>query len=200
MATPALSVFSLYDVGGPSPVQSDHKGCVRAVAGGQVVVAPLFDDPAVVEDDDAVGRDRLGEAVGHDEGCASADQSVDGRFKHPRPGGACFGGGFVKDDDRGCCQVEAGEGELLGLDGADLVTALTDDRVESVVEATDPVGTYVVQGGEEVGVGGIWSGEAEVLGDRAGKTWTSWLTSATAVRIPSEPSSSWVRVPIRIDP
>ena len=67
----------------------------------ELVVGTLFDDAAVVEDDDEVGIADSGEAVGDDECGAPLHQSVHAPLYEGLRAGVDAAGGLVEDEHRG---------------------------------------------------------------------------------------------------
>ena len=75
----------------------------------------LFDDVAVVEDDDTVGIADGAETVGDDEGCTALHQRVHTTLYEPLRTGVDARCGLVEDVHRGIRDSGTGDGNQLAL-------------------------------------------------------------------------------------
>ena len=112
---------------------------VGAVGGQELGVGAALDDAAPVDDQDEVGGEDGGKAVGDGEGRAARHQRRQGALDQALGLGVQGGGGFVQDQDAGVLQDGAGDGDALLLAAGELVAALADDRIVAVRQAGDVV-------------------------------------------------------------
>ena len=129
-----------------------------------------LDDLAVVDDGDAVGAHRGGEAVGDEDGGAALEQHVE-RLLDLRLGLEVeVRRGLVEHEDARAGEERPGQGEELPLAGRQRHAALVHGRVEPVGQPVDQVAEPDEPAGlEHLGLGRVGPGEADVLADRAGE-------------------------------
>ena len=94
----------------------------------------LFDDAAVLEDDDLARALDRGEAVGDDDRGAAGEQAPQAGLDARLGVDVDVGGRFVEHEDAGVGDERAGEGDELALAGGELDAALADRGVVALLE------------------------------------------------------------------
>src|SRR5579871_3330382 len=92
----------------------------------QFLEAALFDDAAVLEDDDDIGVENGGEAVGDADAGLADHQFIEGILDEALAFGVQRAGGLVQDEDGGVAQDGAGDGEALFLAAGEHDALFTD--------------------------------------------------------------------------
>lgn len=115
------------------------QGGVDAVAGHQLLVPPLFAEPAAVQHKDAVGAAYRGQPVGYDDGGAvdhdALQGTLDGRFCLVVYGGGCL----IQDEHWRVFEYGAGNGDALALAAGEFLAAFADDGLVAVGQFHDEV-------------------------------------------------------------
>ena len=143
---------------------------VAAAGGAEGVVGALFEDAAMVEDDDVIGLADGGEAVGNDEDGALAHEVVERLLDLAFGDGVHAGGGLVEDDKRRVFQEDAGDGEALFFALGETDALFADVGLQAQRKGLNEVpGGGAFEGGDHGGLGDIGADEAEVVGDGAFK-------------------------------
>ena len=145
-----------------------HQPAIGAVAADQLGMAAGLDDPAVIDDEDAVGADHAREAMRQDQGRAALRQPVEPALDDRLVLGIDRGQGLVEDQDRRIAQQRPGDRQALALAARQIDAALADQRLVAVRQLQDEVMRVgVARGGFELGLGRIRLAEAQILLDRA---------------------------------
>lgn len=127
-------------------------------------------DAALLHHHHPVGGGGLAEPVRDDQGRTALQRALGGLLQPPGAGAAGLRGGLVEDGDRWVGQHQPGEGELLRAVGGQPVAALADDGVEALGQRLSPAERAdPLQGFAQFLVGGVRSGQAQVVGERAGE-------------------------------
>ena len=92
----------------------------------------LFDDVAVVEDNDTVGITDGAQAVGNDEGCTTLHQRVHTTLYEPFRTGVDGGCGLVEDEHRGIRDGSTGDGNQLAFALGEVATIAIENGLIAV--------------------------------------------------------------------
>ena len=152
--------------------------CARAVGGdhpriesagaGQFIMCSLFDDPPLVEYQDAIGAAYRIEPVRDHQQGAVERQLVDAFLDQTLALGVEVGRGLVEDHQRGIAQKGAGQGDALDLPARESRAALADRAViaqrQGVDEFSRPCAPGRLAHRVQIRLG---TSEPDVVGDRA---------------------------------
>ena len=94
----------------------------------QLGIGAGLDDPAVVEDEDAIGVAQGGQSVGDEDDGAIGAGGVDGLLDQPFAGVVQCRGALVEDQDRWILEEDPGQGNPLPLSARQVLAALGDPR------------------------------------------------------------------------
>ena len=131
-------------------------------------MAALFDDAALVEDEDAIGADHARQPVRQDEGRASGREAVDRLLDHRLVFGVDRGQCLVEDQDRRVAQQGAGDRQSLALAARQHDAALADHRPIPLRQQRDEfVRIGVARRGRDLLIVGAGLAEPQILFDRA---------------------------------
>ena len=167
----------------------------------QLRVPTALDDPAVLEDDDLVGRADGGEPVRDDERRTPLERLAE-RGGDRRLGGRVERGGrLVEDDHAGVGQQQPGDGEPLPLAAGEPVAALADDGVEPAGQARDQ-GASRARRSADHSSSSVASTLASSRLDRmeSWNRWPSWVTMPEVERSASKLRSRTSTPPSRTAP
>ncbi len=92
----------------------------------QLGIRAGLDDPAVVEDQDAVGVAQGGQAMGDQDDGAVGPGGIDGFLDEPFAGVVQRRGPLVEDQDRRVLEEDPGQGDPLPLTAGEVLAALGD--------------------------------------------------------------------------
>ena len=145
-----------------------HQPAVGTVVLDELLVRAAFDDPAVLEDQDAVGTDHAREAVRQDERGAAGHQAIEGFLDDGLVLGVDRGEGLVEDQDRSVAQERSRDRQALALAARELGPALADEGGIARRQGLDEgMGVGRARRGLDLGVLGVGLAEPQVLLDRA---------------------------------
>ena len=116
-----------------------HQVAIRAIDGDQFCVVAALDHAAVLQDENPVGANDAGQAVGEDQRGAAGHQAVERLLDHCLVLGIDRRQGFVQHQDRGVAQQGPGDGDALALAAGKFSPALADHRVVVVGQRHDEV-------------------------------------------------------------
>ncbi|KAJ0160181.1 hypothetical protein CTA2_8415 [Colletotrichum tanaceti] len=127
--------------GAADALQPGHAGKGAVLAGHQVIVGTLLDDPAGVHDDDVVGVADGRQPVGDgDDGAVLGRRLLDGALDALLAGRVERRGGLVQHEDLGVADQGPGEGDALALAAADERPAGAGRGAVAVVQPVDEGG------------------------------------------------------------
>ena len=112
---------------------------IGAVALDQFVVAAAFHDPAVVENEDAVGMADGGETVGDDQAGAAVHEPFERFVDEALALGIEGGGGLVEQENARIGEDGAGDGDALALAAGELGAARADEGFVTLRQGGDEV-------------------------------------------------------------
>lgn len=139
---------------------------VVAAAGDELVVSTLFDDAAVLDDEDAVGVADGGNAMGDEEGGAAVHDGGEVSEDLLFGDGVDAGEGVVEDENGGVAEDGAGDGGALLLATGESDAAFADFGGVAGGEGGDVVGETALAGGLGDGFGvGAGYAEGDVFGE-----------------------------------
>ena len=142
-------------------------GGVEAATSDEFVVCAELDDPPTVEHGDAVGIADRRQSVGDDDRRPSAQRRFQGRLHQRLVLVVEVARRLVEDHHVGILEQQPGDGDALLLAARQSISPLADNGVVAVGEAGDRV---VDAGrpccGDDLGVGCVRPGVAQVLADR----------------------------------
>ena len=141
---------------------------VGALARHQFVVRADLDDPAALQDDQAVGLAQGAQAVGDGDRRAALDQVVERLLDLPLGLGVDRRGRLVEDQDARVDQQRAGDRDPLPLAARERLAALADQRVVAVRQPEDElVRVRGARRGDDLRARRVGPAVGDVLGDRA---------------------------------
>ena len=131
-------------------------------------MSALFDDAAVVEDDDTVCIADGAETVGDDESGATLHQRVHTTLYEPFRTGVDGGCGLVEDEHRGIRDSSTGDGNQLAFALGEVATIAIENGLIAVAQTTDKIiGSHQTGCTDAVVVSSVELAIADIIDDGA---------------------------------
>ena len=165
----------------PSPIASSSRNSAHRA--DELGVGADVDDPAVVEDGDAVGQRQRRAPVGDEQRGAALRERAQRVVDRLLGGGVDRGGGVVEHQDPRVGEHRPGQRDPLPLAAGEREPALADDRVVAVGQALDElVRLRGPRGGPHLLVGGVGAAVGDVGADGVGEQEASSNTTPSSRR------------------